>query len=61
MGKDTRILNNTLQETMAIDTISYLMGEDFVPNNLKIRLVPTLPDLLQTLNRNDLLHLENIA
>jgi hypothetical protein len=61
MGKDTRILNNILQETIAIDTISYLMGEDSIHNNLKIRLVPTLPDLLQTLNKNDLLYLENIA
>jgi hypothetical protein len=61
MGKDTRILNNILQETIAIDTISYLMGEDSIHNNLKIRLIPTLPDLLQTLNKNDLLYLENIA
>jgi len=44
MSKDTGILNNTFQETMAINTISYLMGEDSM-HNLKIRLVPTLLDL----------------
>jgi hypothetical protein len=61
MGKDINVLNNILQETMATNKASYLLGEVSMHNNLKIRYVPTLLDPPQTLNKNDPLHLENNA
>jgi hypothetical protein len=46
---------------MSADKVLYLLGEDFMHNNLKIKLILTLPDPLQIQNRNDLLYLESIT
>jgi hypothetical protein len=46
---------------MSADKALYLLGEDSMHNNLKIKLILTLSDPLQIQNRNDLLYLESIA